>query len=286
MNIFDIEYFTDFDVGSLTTMKIPALSKAVFFPKNQNELIYLYDYFSSKKYPFIILGNGSNVIFTKKAENFIVISTKKVKNYIKNTKNIISLSSSTMLPKLYRYCQERGLSGFEKFGTIPATIGGAIYMNAGCFGENISDRLLSIKVRHNGKTLYLKKENIDFDYRKSGLHDYLILSAKFLCEIKDKCQIEQDYKKYLSLRIEKQPRGLSSGSFFKNTPNFFAGKIIDECGLKGFQYGGAKISEKHGNFILNYSNATSEDILELIKIIKNKVYQKFSVNLEEEVQIF
>ena len=286
INLIDIKSSTNVDIGRFTTMKIPAKVKKIYYPKNEQELVFLYDYLLDNNMKFVILGNGSNTIFTKKSNNLVIIYTKFIKNHISKRENIVSVSSSVMLSKLYRYCQENSLSGFEKLASIPATVGGAIMMNAGCFGENICDNLLSIKVHHNRKTYWIKKEKLNFGYRNSNLNDYLILSAKFSCHKKDKCEIEQDYIKYLSIRFSKQPKGLSSGSFFKNTPTCSAGELIEKCGLKGFAVGGAKVSEKHANFIINFNNSTSEDILKLIKIIKKSVYQKFKINLEEEVKIY
>ena len=285
MHIFDIDFQTNVNASGLTSMKLPTLLNIVYYPRSTKELTFLYDYFSVNNLPFFILGNGSNVIFTEKAKNLNVISTKNLKPTISRKDNIVTASTSVMLSKLYRYCQEKGLSGFEKLATIPGTVGGAITMNAGCFGSSISDNLISVKTFHAGKTKWIKKEKLNFSYRHSGLNDCLILSAKFALKNNDKCEIEREFLKYCSLRAQKQPKGYSTGSIFKNSPTYNAGELIDKCGLKGLKIGGARISEKHGNFIINEDNASADDVLSLIKIIKETVFQKFGIQLEEEVKI-
>ena len=285
INLLDIDFKTSANASELTTMKTPAKLKAVFYPKSQQELTFLYDYLSINNIPFIVLGNGSNVIFTEKAKNLIVISTKKLKQTMFIKENIVTVSASVKLSKIYRFCQEKGLSGFEKLAGIPGTIGGAIFMNAGCFDASISDNLIAVKIFKAGKIKWIKKQDLYFNYRESSFKDCLILSVKFACQIKDKCEIEQDFLKYTSIRLSKQPKGYSAGSIFKNSPTYSAGELIDRCGLKGFTIGGAKISEKHANFIINDNEATSKDVISLISLTKTKVYEKFKIKLEEEVKL-
>ena len=285
MHIFDIDFQTNVNASGLTTMKLPTLLNIVYYPRSTKELTFLYDYFSVNNLPFFILGSGSNVIFTEKAKNLNVISTKNLKPTISRKDNIVTASASVMLSKLYRYCQERGLSGFEKLATIPGTVGGAITMNAGCFDASISDNLIAVKIFKADKIKWIKKQDLYFNYRESSFKDCLILSVKFACQIKDKCEIEQDFLKYTSIRLSKQPKGYSAGSIFKNSPTYSAGELIDRCGLKGFTIGGAKISEKHANFIINDNQATSKDVISLISLAKTKVYEKFKIKLEEEVKL-
>lgn len=284
-DLLDIEYWTNVDSAKLTTMKVHATIKAVFYPKNEQEITFLYDFFSINEIPFIILGNGSNIVFTKNAEKLIVISTKKMKQKIIKKDNFVMVSSSVMLSKLYRFCQENGLSGFEKLAGIPATIGGALHNNAGCFGASITDNLIAVKIFQGGKTYWINKEKLNLSYR-NGIKNCLILSAKFACTKQDKCKIEQEFLKYLSIRAQKQPKGFNSGSVFKNMPTYHAGELIDKCGLKGLTQGGAKISEKHANFIINFNHATSDDILKLIDIVQSEVFNKYGFMLEKEIEIY
>lgn len=285
-DILDIEHKVSVDAGrELTSMKVSAKVKAVFYPKSERELIFLYDYFTKNKLPFKVLGNGSNVLFSESAKDLIVISCKKLGQRLSRKDDVVTISASSNLSHIYRFCQKNELSGFEKLASIPGTLGGALKMNAGAFGQCISDNLLSVRVYKEGRVCSLKKEALGFGYRTSNLKNCLVLSARFKLKREDKCKIEQDYYSYSISRAQKQPKGLSLGSVFKNPHLVSAGFLIDKCGLKGLQCGGAKISEKHGNFIINFNNATYNDVKNLIEIIKKEVYDKFKIKLEEEIEI-
>lgn len=282
----NIKHRENVDSSELTTIKTSVTLKNVFYPKNEKELIYLFDYFSINNLPFKIIGNGSNILLTERACNVNIISTKLLECKMRVQGSSIIAPCSIMLSRLYRYCQEKGLAGFEKLAGIPGTLGGALFMNAGAFGCNITDHLTKVKIYSKGKVKWVKKEKLDIHYRESPFKDTLILSAKFnLYEI-DRCEIEREYRKYLTIRLNHQPKGYSFGSTFKNTENYYAGELIDKCGLKGLSCGGAKVSEKHANFIINYNKASVNDVLQLIKIIKDKVFQRYNVQLETEVEIF
>lgn len=285
LNIFDIDYSKDIDAKNITTMKVSARLKGVFYPKNQSELIFLYNYLKINKIPFKILGNGSNVIFSKKAENLTILSTKKIKPKIYKRENFLYANSSASLSQIYRFCLQNNLSGFESLAGIPATLGGALYMNASAFGHQIFDNLVSVKVLKNGRVVSIKKDKINFTYRNGGLSDCLILSAKFLLKPQDKCQIQNDFVKYMLLRGEKQPKGNCAGSIFKNPAYVSAGYLIDQCGLKGFEMNGAKFSNLHANFIINNGEASFADIQYLINLAYTKVYKKFKIKLEKEVEL-
>ena len=283
--ILDIEYVSPADAKDFTTIKISCKVKGIFYPKNQKELIFLIKFLSKHNIKYKLVGNGSNLLFSENAKNLIIISTKKLRKSITIDKNIINVSCGVMLSEVFKFCIEHGLSGFEKLAGIPATIGGAIINNAGAFNINISDNLVSIKVLQENKLKTLKKDQITFDYRKSDLKDCIILSAKFSLIEKNRCEIEKEYLDTVLLRNLKQPKGLSFGSVFKNPPNISAGYLIDKCKLKGFKYGGAEISQKHANFIINNKNATYSDIKYLIDLAKNKVFEQFDIILEEEIEI-
>ena len=284
-SIQNIEFKENVSAQELTTMKAEANVGLVFYPKNEKELVFIYNYLAINNIKFIVIGNGSNVIFTEKASEITVITTKKIKNKITRRDNVVTINCSTSLAASYRYALKNSLSGFEKLAGIPGNLGGAVFMNASAFSSSIFDYLISVKVLKNGKIQNIKKEKLTLSYRDSGLKGCLVLSAKFMLPRKDMCEIERQFYKYQYLRAAKQPKGLSSGSIFKNPPLISAGKLIEECGLKGFQIGGGKISEKHANFIVNQDNATAEDILKLISLIKSKVYEKYKIRLVEEVKV-
>ena len=281
LNILDVPCLTNVPAADITTMGGTGRCKIIFLPENEKQLVFCFDFFSVNDIDFKVIGNGSNIILTK--SNKVFLCTKKVKKSARCSGNTVTLPASMTVAAAYKFCQERSLSGFERLAGVPGTIGGAIMMNASAFGDCISDWLESVRILKGGKIQTIKKQNIDFSYRTSSI-DGLILSAKSSLQKKDKCQIHRDFLDCVALRSQLQPKGRSSGSIFKNPPGFSAGQLIDICGLKGTNIGGAKISEKHANFIINENNADASDIEELIKLAKNAVMERFNVSLECEVE--
>ena len=283
--LLNIEFNYQVDAKTLTTIKTKGIVKGVFYPKNEKELIDVYNFLIKNEIPFDIVGNGSNILFSEKCHDIILISTKKLKQTLKIKDNFVYCSSSVMLNTIFQKTYIKGLSGFEYLAGIPASTGGAIKMNAGAFGHCIFDFIEKIKIFKDGKTKYITKKQIDYKYRKSNLEDSLILSAKFKLDHDDKCNIYKKYISFLTLRKQKQPQGFSAGCIFKNPPNYSAGELIDKCGLKGIKQNDAQISEKHANIIVNNGNATFDDILTLINLCKIKVKEKFNIDLELEIKI-
>jgi UDP-N-acetylmuramate dehydrogenase len=281
----NIEFVKNESVKNLSSIKTSGKVGGVFYPKDEKELISIFNYLKVNNIQFEIIGNGSDILFSKKATKKLFICTKKMRKSIKKYGKYISFSSSMQLCEIYFCCLKNGYSGFEKLGTIPGTLGGAIKMNAGCFGDNIFDNLVSVKILQNGKIKNIKKSQIEKEYRKTNVNS-LILSAKFLLSKKDKCEITNTFATYLKLRNEKQPKGFSLGSIFKNPQNDFAGRLIEECGIKGMTSGDAEISQKHANIIINKNNASFSDIKKLIDTAQKKVKEKFGIDLELEIKIY
>ena len=181
------------------------------------------------------------------------------------------------------------LSGFEELSGIPGTIGGAIFMNAGAYGREIKDINISTKcMDYDGNIFELSNKEQEFEYRSSvfSKKDYIILETKLKLEYGKKEEIKKKMDEYLSSRKEKQPIEYpSAGSTFKRQEGVITAKLIDECGLKGYQIGGAKVSEKHAGFVINYDNATAKDVINLIKYIKEKVNEKYGIKIKEEIRI-
>lgn len=282
----DIEYCPNIEIKELTTIKTQGRVKGVFYPKNEKELIFIYNFLKINNIKFELIGNGSNILFSPSSKDILLISTKKVKENIKKYRNFVIFPSSLPMYKIFQYCLNHSLAGFEKIATIPGTLGGAIKVNAGCFGDSVFDNLVSIKILKNGKVINLPKSKINYGYRYTNLADCLILSAKFDLKNKNKCQLNKEYIDCLTLRSEKQPKGFSMGSIFKNPTDFSAGYLIEQCGLKGSRKNDAIISEKHANIIINENNASYEDIIYLINLAKERVKEKFNINLELEIKIY
>jgi len=254
-------------------------------PKNNAELLKVWGFLKNYGVKYTIIGNGSNVLFDDDGYDGLVISLKKLNRFIILDGEKLIAGSGVTLDDLVSIAVENHLAGIERLSGIPGTVGGAIYMNAGAFDVEIKDVVDSVEVFKDGIFKVLKRDEISFSYRKSSITDEIVTAASFSMKyvLDDLFRVRFDI---LKRRDEKQPLDYPScGSVFKRPTGTYAGKLIEECGLKGFSIGGAKISEKHSNFIINYNNATSKDIKEIIEYTKKVVFEKTGIMLEEEVKI-
>jgi UDP-N-acetylmuramate dehydrogenase len=293
-----------------TTFKIGGPARYFFVAKSREDLKNAILWAKKKKLPFFILGGGSNVLFSDKGFKGLIIKMQNSKCKIKNTK--IVAEAGVPLQKLVLETAKKGLSGLENLAGIPGTLGGAIWGNAGAFGREIGDLVEEVKVLDVGSSKLevkrLKNKDCKFGYRESIFKrrkNWIILEATLKLKKGKRKEIEEKIKEILRLRKEKQPLEFpSAGSVFKNVPikkvskrirerfrekikdGFLpAGVLIEAAGLKGFQIGGAKISEKHANFIVNVGEAKASDVKELIEKIKKEVKKKFKIQLEEEIKL-
>lgn len=239
---------------------------------------------------FIVIGGGSNILFSSKGYNGLVIVFKSNNTFSIND-NLIEVNASVSLNYLVN--KLNNYTGLEWAVGIPGTVAGAINGNAGAFGGEMSELIKQVKVLEVKDNQIIEKnfskEDCKFSYRNSIFKNnpnLIIISAILELKKDSEENVKQKIKNNLSKRMSKQPKGFSIGSIFKNGEDFFAGELIEKAGLKGLQIGDAKISDEHANFIINLGKATSDDVLELIKIIKKEVKEKFSIDLEEEIKIF
>lgn len=243
--------------------------------------------------PLTILGNGSNILVK---DNGIKGITLKIcidnidiqKN--ENNQAIITVGAGFLLGKLAQILLQNSISGFEFAAGIPGTIGGAVRMNAGAYGSEFKDIVIETTcMNREGKLIKLSNKEHDFEYRKSIFQkkEYIILETKLLLKTAQNSEdIKNKMTEYRNSRIEKQPIEFpSAGSTFKRGEDFITAKLIDECGLKGYTVGGAQVSTKHAGFVINTGNATAEDVIKLIEIIKKKVFEKFNKKIELEIEI-
>lgn len=283
-----IKYYDDFQLTNFNTLKIKSTAKLFYMPDNSGELISLFKKHKDKT-P-IILGAGSNVLLSSKGIDSPVIYTGKM-NSIFHLNNTLEVDAGVKTQFLSKFALEKKLSGFEFLIGIPASLGGAVYMNAGAHGQTISDCLISAKVYdwEENKTLTLKKEELDFSYRHSILKEkpYVLLSAKFELKQKSQEEIKAKMDENLIFRKNRQPNLAlpNAGSVFKNPPNcnLSAGALIDQCGLRGIRIGDCEIYQNHCNFIINKGNATSIDYTDMVFEIYSKVKEKFGVELTPEI---
>ena len=272
-----------------TSYKIGGLCSYFVYPSDIDKLMKLIKFLKDNNIMYRIIGNGSNVIFSSKKFEGVIINLSKINN-IKIDDNIIKVDAGYPLIKLSNVCANNSLAGLEFISGIPGNVGGAIYMNAGAYKSEVSDFLLDVTYLDEDNNLVTKNSNeLDFGYRTSIFKHkkYIILSATFKLEKGDKNDILELINDRRNRRIESQPLDYpSAGSVFRNPgDNIYAGKLIEDLGLKGFSIGGAKISEKHANFIINYNNATGEDVKALIDFVKEKVKEKYNIELKVEQEL-
>ena len=278
------EIFENYEVKGECTFKIGGRLKKAAFPDNLSDFTEL---IKSKEYD-MVLGNCSNVLFCSDFIDKKIIFTKKLKEYeIYNEK--VTAQCGVKGPFLSKECANHSLSGFEFLIGFPGSIGGMIYMNASAHNQSISDTFISANVYdvNSDKIFELKKDNMNFGYRKSVLQNnhLIVLNAEFHLITENKEKIEELMKRNIEFRRQRHP-SLSTGnagSIFKNPQNDSAGRLLDLCGMRGEKEGGACIFENHANFILNKENATSSDVINLMYKMYTKVKDKYTIQLKPEI---
>ncbi len=274
----------DLPASGFTTYRAGGAVDAVVKPASRGDLAWLRGFCRDNGIPFVALGAGSNILVSDKGFKGVCALTLKL-DKISVSGLTLAAEAGAMWDNAVKAAIEAGLAGLEKTSGIPGTVGGAVFMNAGAFGQETFDRLESLEVMDGpGAVSTLKKSGVRYGYRKvEGLEDLTVLGALFRLETGDKKILEEDRARVLGKRAEKQPLDLpSAGSVFKRPPGDFASRLIDASGLKGLRVGGAQVSEKHAGFIVNRGAATASDIYALIKKIRAEVKAKTGVDLELE----
>lgn len=287
LNLGKIE--KDISLSTLTTYKTGGIAKLVVYPNNINNLKQLLKLIHKHNIKYFILGKGSNTLFSDKEFNGVIIKLDKLNNFeIKETE--IYVESGMILSKLVQASVKNELTGLEFAIGIPGTIGGAIYMNAGAYGSKMSNIVKSVIVLDEKLQIEeIPLEKLKFDYRYSIFQankNLICVAANIKLEHGNHDEIASKIKENLLKRKNSQPLEYpSAGSVFRNPEGNYAGKIIEELGLKGKNIGGAEISTKHANFIINKNNASSSDILNLIKLVQKEVKDKYKIDLKLEQQL-
>jgi UDP-N-acetylmuramate dehydrogenase len=269
-----------------TWMKVGGPADFYIEPIDKQDLITIVNYFQEHQYTWLILGRGSNVLVSDEGIRGAVINIEQAlsKTYIEG--GLVFAESGVRLTKFVDFCIQNELAGVETLAGIPGTIGGAVVMNAGAHGSEIADHLVEVEVIQNGKARQVNKVQAQFSYRQSGFTHDVVLSASFKLLRGDKELLSTKRRECIIHRNETQPLEYPNlGSMFKNPPNAFAAKLVEQAGLKGKRVGDAQISEKHANFIVNLEHAKAEDILKLIDLVKRTVRQNSGVQLELEVKM-
>ncbi len=275
---------------SLTTIICGGEADYLVEPDNYDELSNIFKFICENNISYQILGNGSNVLVSDFGFPGIVISLKNLPYLVELHDGKLSVAAHIECVHLKKKCILEGLSGLEFLTGIPGTTGGIIAMNAGAFGHDVESAIDSIKVvTHEGKIVSMKAENIEFSYRKTKLpfEQYIITEGTFNVQKKNMLEVKELCDSYFSQRKSKNLwHNLTFGSTFKNGSDYYAGELIENCGLKGYSIGDAQISKSHANFIINNGNASSKDVYLLIQKMKDEVKNKFGKNLELEVKLW
>ena len=280
----NIPFCVDVPAETLSTYRGGGKVKYVVYPSNQSEIKEVIAFAISKGIPFFILGNGSNLLVKDEGYNGIAISLKNL-NGVSVNGNEITVGAGVNIAKVFNVAFASGLSGLERLVGIPATVGGAIKGNAGAFGAEIGDLVTSVEIlASDGKPKTLPNESLRFGYRSSNI-DGVITSATFsLCSEKRE-RIYEIYGETKEKRRLSQPNESSLGSVYLRDGDIIPAKLIDAVGLKGFSIGGAMVSTKHANFIVNTGLGTATDYLRVCDKIEASVLREFGINLKKEITI-
>ena len=286
------EIKTNEDMSKHTSFKVGGKADIFIKINDIQDLKYILDFTKKNNIPLTIIGNGSNVLVKDNGIRGITIYLNFDDIQIDEEQNgevIVTVGSGVKLAMLAVILQKKGIAGFEFASGIPGTIGGAIRMNAGAYGKEMKEVVENVTyMDEEGNKHKLENEQMDFSYRYSRFKEKqeIIIEAQLKFQKEDAEKIKERMDEYRKARMEKQPIDMpSAGSTFKRGTNYISAKLIDDAGLKGYEIGGAQVSEKHAGFIVNKGNATAQDILDLIDYVIKVVYEKFGKILELEVEV-
>ena len=238
--------------------------------------------------PYTLIGNGSNLLVSDEGIEGVVVSFGKEMSEVSWEKEVVRAKAGILLSRLASFAASKSLSGLEFASGIPGTLGGAITMNAGAYGGEMKDVVQSVTVLDGDEMKEYSGEEMDFSYRHSRVldEDLIVLEVTMKLQSGREEEILSSMKELNKKRVEKQPLNFpSAGSTFKRPEGYFAAKLIEDAGLKGYTVGGAKVSEKHSGFVINFDHATAKDVCTLMRDVQRIVKEKFDVSLEPEVRM-
>ena len=272
-----------------TTFRVGGPADYFVMPKNIEEVQRIVAFCKDAKMPYYVLGNGSNLLVSDAGYRGVIIQIYKSMSEITVEGTTIRAQAGALLSKIGNIALDAELTGFEFAAGIPGAVGGAVVMNAGAYGGEMKDILKSATVlTTDGEVLTLYNKELELGYRTSIIakKDYVVLEAEYELQKGSKEDIRAKMDELKVQRVTKQPLEYpSAGSTFKRPEGHFAGKLIQDAGLRGFSVGGAQVSEKHCGFVINKGDATAADIIELMRQVSEKVMQEFGVLLEPEVKM-
>ncbi len=283
------QLLTQVSMKEHTSMRVGGEAAMLVLPYSAAEIEQVLHVLLRAHVPHTIMGNGTNLIVSDNGYSGVILKLADNFAAIRVCGNQITAQSGASLAAVSNAAWRAGLTGFEFASGIPGTIGGAVAMNAGAYDGEMKDVVLkTTAMDENGEIIHLSREEHEFSYRKSFIQKQklIVLETTIQLEAGEADKIKEKMQSLNARRREKQPLNLpSAGSVFKRPPDNFAGRLIEQAGLRGFRIGGAQVSDKHCGFIVNIGDATAADVIALIKWVKDKVYESSGVMLEEEVKI-
>lgn len=287
--IIDEIFRYDVPLQRYTSFRTGGAAEIFVEPGNMSELKKVLQFCKDEQKKVFIFGKGTNLLVNDNGVKGVVIHLGGVEfKKIERNGRYVSSGAGVNLPQLIRKTALWGLGGLEVLVGIPGTVGGAVMMNAGGKYGDISDTISSLAtMTFDGKSTNLNRKDVEFAYRECSLNKQIVVQVEFALKESRKEELLEKMEEIYKEKKEKQPLStFNAGSIFKNSHHFKAAELIDKANLKGQKVGGAVVSKKHANFIVNTGNATSADILELIKKIKETIKKKYNVSLEQEIQIW
>ncbi len=280
----------DVPMSQHTSFRAGGNADMMVIPQNVDELKAVLQVLRDHGYPFMLLGNGSNVLVKDGGYRGIMVKIGEAFDHVEVSGTEVVCGAGTLLSVTAKAAAAAGLTGFEFASGIPGTIGGAVFMNAGAYDGEMKFVLEKARIisRDGKEDRYMTAEELDMGYRHTLLHETgdIVVEVVLKLEEGDKDEIKAKIADLTARRNSKQPVAFpSAGSFFKRPTGYFAGKLVQDAGLKGLTVGGAQVSELHSGFIINRGGATATDIIQLMEIVQQTVMDKFGVMLEPEVRI-
>ncbi len=290
-DIEGLSIYEDFSMAKVTSFKTGGTTEILAVPHSVESLRLLMQTLLRYDENYYFMGNGSNLLIRDGGYSGVIVKLGDEFSEIDVEGEKVMAGSAALLSTTAKIAQKAVLTGMEFASGIPGSVGGAMTMNAGAYGgemKDIVDQVLVMDLENSCQLLTLNNEDMDFSYRHSVIQDksYIVLSTTFKLEPGYQKEIKDKMLDFTNRRNSKQPVDLpSAGSTFKRPMGYYAGKLIEDAGLKGVRYKGAQVSDKHSGFIVNKNHATTSDIEQLIKIVQKNVHDKFNVKLEPEVKI-
>jgi len=285
--VFRGELLRDELMGLHTSLRVGGPADYFAIPEDAEDLQALLAWLTEQQIPWLAVGKGNNLLVRDKGIRGAVISLERFNRITCSGGALVKAEAGTENLAVVRFAQKRGLGGIGFIAGIPGTIGGAIKMNAGAYGEGIMERTDHLILLRGGVIRDFSVAELDYSYRHLGLEDGdIVLAAVFKLDDREAHHTEEEIRKDVELRRSKHNVGYpSAGSFFKNPADHAVWRLIDAAGMRGVKVGGAQVSEVHSNFLVNTGGATTQDFLELAALVKSSVFATSGVTLEEEVRI-